>query len=206
MSRSATAFVLGYHGCDTKTAKKLVTGKSQFIKSDKPYDWLGPGTYFWESDSIRAMEWAIQKSAGNPAYQPAVVGAVIDLGNCLDLLARADQDLLGYAHASLVKLHESAKQSLPVNENSKRGGDTDRRMRKLDCAVIRHLHDLVPELGLEPFDTVRGMFAEGEDVYPGSGFKCQSHVQIAVLSISCVRGIFYPPELGSADKTTPQER
>jgi hypothetical protein len=61
MSRLATSFVLGYHGCDKSVGQDAITGKTDLIKSDKDYDWLGPGAYFWESDPKRALEWAQDK-------------------------------------------------------------------------------------------------------------------------------------------------
>ncbi len=54
MSRLATSFVLGYHGCDRRTGLKAVNGEVELIQSDKDFDWLGPGAYFWESDPQRA--------------------------------------------------------------------------------------------------------------------------------------------------------
>jgi hypothetical protein len=45
------------------------------------------------------------------------------------------------------------------------------------------------------FDTVRGMFTEGDELYPGAAFYHQSHVQIAVRNPDCIKGVFFPPEL-----------
>ena len=42
------SLVLGYHGCDAAIAKKLINGVEDQIPSEKPYDWLGHGLYFWE--------------------------------------------------------------------------------------------------------------------------------------------------------------
>jgi len=119
------------------------------------------------------------------------VGAAIDLGYCLDLMSSSGQALVRDAHQSLVELYAAAGEPLPENLNSKSGGDKDRRLRKLDCAVIRNLHAEAQE---QPFDTVRGMFTEGEPIYPGSGFYSQSHVQIAVRSMDCIKGVFLVPE------------
>lgn len=168
--------------------------------SDRPYDWLGPGIYFWEADSQRAMEWAAARCR-TTGEQPAVVGAAIDLGNCLDLLSRSDQDIVALAYDSLTALYQKAGQPLPKNENSPRGGDEDRRLRKLDCAVIRHLHEAVcgpNEDELPSFDTVRGMFTEGAPLYAGSGFHAQSHVQISVRDASLIKGYFLPAELNQS--------
>lgn len=198
MGRLATSFVLGYHGCDLETAAKVVRGQARLEPSDKPYDWLGPGIYFWESDPQRAWEWAEQRCKGT-GNGPAVIGAAIDPGNCLDLLSRADQEVIKGAYASLNALYTAASLPLPENEPSRRGKDEFRRLRKLDCAVFKHLHDIASDPaydGIDPFDTVRGMFTEGEELYPGGGFYDQSHIQIAVRNIECIKGVFLPPELG----------
>lgn len=197
MGRLATSFVLGYHGCSAEVAKKVVNGLMSLTPSDRPYDWLGPGIYFWEADSQRAMEWAKARYKGDGDV-PAVIGAAIDLGNCLDLLSRSDQDVVGLAYESLAAFYAKAGRPLPRNENSPLGGDEDRRLRRLDCAVIRHLHEAICGEGeddLPPFDTVRGMFTEGAPLYEGSGFHAQSHVQISVRDASLVKGYFLPPEL-----------
>lgn len=194
MSRRATSFVLGYQGCSRQVARRAILGQTQLLPSEKAYDWLGAGIYFWESDAKRAWEWA-QDRCARTGEQPCVVGAAIDLGNCLDLLTRADQDLLRRAYDILLETYAAADRPLPRNENARMGGDRDRKLRKLDCAVIEELHDTAPAWGLEPFDTVRGMFTEGAEIYPGSGFYERSHVQIAVRNPAAIKGLFLPPEL-----------
>lgn len=198
MSRVATSFVLGYHGCDLETAAKVVRGLEPLQPSDKPYDWLGPGLYFWEFDYQRAWEWAEDKCK-DAGGKPAVVGAVIDLGICLDLLSRTGQEVVRGAYASLAALYAKAERALPKNEEARGGRDQYKRVRKLDCAVFRHLHkraDDPADNAISPYDTVRGMFTEGDEIYPGSGFHDQSHVQISVRTYDCIKGVFLPPELG----------
>ncbi len=188
MSRLATSFVLGYHGCEKVIADRAILGEIDILHSDRDYDWLGPGAYFWESDPQRAFEWAISKGW----KQPAVIGAVIDLRNCLDLVSRQDMVVLAGAYRSFLQSQSEA--GLPVPENRGVAGrpDFDNILRFLDCAVIRHLHDIMARKAQEPFDTVRGMFIEGGELYPGSGFRNQSHVQVAVRNSSCILGVFLP--------------
>ncbi len=69
------ATVLGYHGCSRETAHDLLGG-FPFQPSNKSYDWLGEGSYFWEDDVVRAYEWALERRSA----APCVVGAVLDLG------------------------------------------------------------------------------------------------------------------------------
>lgn len=197
MSRLATSFVLGYHGCDKTVAERAVLHGAQVLQSNRDYDWLGPGAYFWESDPRRAMEWARWKASIGDYKSPTVIGAVIDLGNCLDLVARENLEMLKEAHDSFLKLQQRSGLPVPQNRSPKGMKDKDRVLRFLDCAVFRHLHSITNELAatdssIKPFDTVRGMFVEGKRLYPGSGFYSKSHVQIAVCNSDCIKGIFYP--------------
>lgn len=197
MSRLATSFVLGYHGCDKSVAQKAVLEGTALLQSDRDYDWLGPGAYFWESDPTRALEWAQWKVKIGDYSEPAVVGAVIDLRNCLDLISREDIDVLRAAHRSFLSVQKRAGLPIPKNRNPKGATDSDRVLRFLDCAVFRHLHRIIDVLvandpEISPFDTVRGMFVEGGKAYPGSGIYKKSHVQIAVRNPACVKGLFFP--------------
>jgi len=87
----ASAFVLGYHGCDKAVGEKVLAGGEHLKASGNDYDWLGTGIYFWENSARRALDWA-NFAKENPQFtrtkttDPFVVGAIIDLGNCLDLL------------------------------------------------------------------------------------------------------------------------
>lgn len=197
LSRLATSFVLGYHGCDRSVALKAVLEGAHILHSDRDYDWLGPGAYFWESDPVRAMEWASWKASIKHYRDPVVIGAVIDLRNCLDLVSREDIKLLSAAHASFVKVQTKAKLPIPKNQSPKGKEDKDRVLRYLDCAVFRHLHQIIElrsaiDPSIEPFDTVRGMFVEGGKAYPSSGIYRKSHIQIAVRNPACIKGIFFP--------------
>lgn len=196
MSRLATSFILGYHGCDKEIADKAISGEIELASSNADYDWLGPGIYFWESDPRRALEWARENAARVTVKEPAVVGAVIDLRNCLDLAARENLELVALAHDSFVAMRREAKLPLPENKKAKGRPDDDRLLRYLDNAVIRHLHQMIDDSSgkqrLEPFDTVRGMFTEGDPAYPGAGYFKKSHVQIAVLNPACILGLFHP--------------
>lgn len=197
MSRLATSFVLGYHGCDRATAIRAVSGDISLLQSNRDYDWLGPGAYFWEADPQRAYEWAQWKVERGDYSEAAVVGAVIDLRHCLDLVSREDLELVKAAHSSFRRVRERAGLPMPENKSVKGQPDADRVLRFLDCAVLRHLHSVLDgqpaeQRAIEPFDTVRGMFTEGGSLYAGSGFHQKSHVQIAVRSDDCIKGLFHP--------------
>jgi len=74
------SLILGYHGCDRDIALKIITGQEQQVPSKNDYDWLGNGLYFWEDSFSRAMRWA-QNDRSGKIKTPAVLGAIIDLGN-----------------------------------------------------------------------------------------------------------------------------
>ncbi|APT57297.1 Hypothetical protein HVIM_02620 [Roseomonas mucosa] len=200
MSRYATSFVLGYHGCDEEVGRKALAGEVNLLRSERDYDWLGPGVYFWEGDPGRAREWAEEKVARGAYEKPFVLGAVIDLGNCLDLLVRENLDWLKIAYESLAASHEKSGLALPRNKDIKGSTTNDKLLRNLDCAVIRRLHSILEQKddlppgteALAPFDTVRGLFTEGEPVYPDGGFYLKSHTQIAVCNDTCIKGLFLP--------------
>lgn len=200
MSNLHTAFTLGYHGCDKAVGLDIIAGASSLIGSDQDHDWLGPGVYFWERDPKRACEWAETKSR-RTSMTPFVIGAVIEFGNCLDLTVREDIEMLRGAYDGLLKTKALGGEQMPRNRDHPADKSKDRLFRNLDCAVIRFLHDSIEETikrqiadkgisALERFDTVRGTFSEGEPVYPEGGFFERTHTQIAVRSLSCIKGVF----------------
>ena len=184
MHHLSTTFVLAYHGCDRRVGENLLAGKKALKLSDNDYDWLGPGVYFWESNPHRALEFAREKQRrGDKIRDPFVLGAVVDLGLCLDLTTKDSIENLKLAHQTLSAAFSASKDKPPVN-----GPEPWRR--RLDCAVIRTLHEVVRSSGAQPIDSVRGMFTEGSPIYAGSAFFEKTHVQIAVLNLACIKAVF----------------
>ncbi len=91
----ASAFVLGFHGCDEEVGEAVLSGQVGLKPSTNDYDWLGHGVYFWENSPKRAMAWA-QYVHANPRLfrtkinRPFVVGAVINFVHALRAGADAD--------------------------------------------------------------------------------------------------------------------
>jgi hypothetical protein len=79
---------------------------------------------------------------------------------------------------------------LPLNKAVK--NPKDLLIRELDCAVIEYLHLERIESGLKPFDSVRGVFIEGQELYPGAGFHDKYHIQICIRNPNCIKGFFLP--------------
>jgi len=196
VSRLHTSFVLGYHGCDEATGEDVLAGRSALNASNEQYDWLGPGIYFWESDPKRAFEWAKWKVACGRYTKPFVIGAVIDLGTCLDLMSRRSLETLVSAYESLKATHDAdpGLGPMPINRRA-HSQDEDHLLRYLDCAVIRRLHGAMDDADQPFFETVRGLFTEGRELFPGSGFYQKTHVQIAVRHPDNIKGYFRIPSL-----------
>ena len=183
--------VLAYHGCDIKVRDEIILG-SDMKRSENPYDWLGHGIYFWENDEKRAYEWALSLKSAKKIETPAVVGAVLDLGNCLNLMDRDSIEMLRIGYQVLKEDTEDLGITMPENINIQ--NDDGWLLRNRDCAVIGKVHQFVKENNLTPYDSVRGLFEEGDRVYPGSGFKEKTHVQICVINPNCIIGCFIPRE------------
>jgi hypothetical protein len=182
------SLVIGYHGCDVAMARRIVSGNSDLKPSENAWDWLGHGAYFWEDSQARALRWAESENRrfGSTIQKPAVLGAVINLGNCLNLTDAEALALVKGAHLAYTQLCAASGVDTPKN----RGPEL--RARYLDCAVIETLHQLRHEEGNHPFDTVRGFFVEGRELYPAAGFRELDHVQICVRSPKQVIGYFLP--------------
>ncbi|MGJ5815157.1 hypothetical protein [Paludibaculum fermentans] len=187
MHRLASSFVLGYHGCDRQVGESLLKG-APFEPSNNEYDWLGPGIYFWEANPRRGLEFAHESSKRklSSINEPFVVGAVVELGLCLDLTTSSGVDWMRIAYKSLVEVSLAA--GVPLSANS-----SDQLRRNLDCAVVRRLHSILADRRLPAPDTIKGVFTEGGPAYPGAGFLEKTHIQIAVCNQSCIKGVFRVP-------------
>src|SRR4051812_26132769 len=110
-------YVLGYHGCDEAVARKVVAGSERLTPSKNDYDWLGHGQYFWEDSPTRALRWAEDESKrpGGKIKTPAVLGAVIDLASCLNLIDAEFLELVRSIHHQLEKLAEELHLPMPIN-------------------------------------------------------------------------------------------
>ena len=186
-------YVLAFHGCDEDVRNKILLGEEALRTSHNDYDWLGSGSYFWEQDHIRALEFA-DYVRDNPdkfnvkITKPSVLGAIIDLGLCLNLLDRKNVPLLQESHELLLSMVNKTNGVMPRNMIS----NGFPLLRRLDCAVINVLHLSREQNNLPQFDTVRAAFWEGDKIYEGSSFMTQSHIQICVRNQSCIKGFFKP--------------
>ena len=169
-------------------AERVLKG-DPFKQSSNDYDWLGPGIYFWEANPVRGLDFAreAKKRPATRVKNPYVIGAVISLGLCLDLTTTAGIEQVKAVYRSMAEVARASGFRLPENT----GGGL---VRRLDCAVIQMVHTIRAKRNDQPIDTVRGVFMEGEPIYYGSGFYEKTHVQIAVCTPDCIKGVFRVPD------------
>jgi hypothetical protein len=165
--------VLAFHGCDISTYENVLYNHEPLALSENPYDWLGNGIYFWEQSYERALNWAKEHSK---ITTPAVLGAVIDLGYCLNMTDYKSASILRLGYEILEFECKLTSSSLPINRDKK--GNSDLLIRELDCAVIQRIHQYNKENSKNAFESIRGVFVEGDSIYPNSGFKEKTHIQL----------------------------
>ena len=184
------SFVLGFHGCDASVGEAILRGEQQHLKSSKnAYDWLGHGIYFWESNPQRAFEFAEERAKGSPNSKgfiedPFVIGAIINLGYCLDTSNSSALEEVESAYEDfLLTLGEN--EPPPINKK-------DLKLRLLDCAVFNFLHKKRSFIEARHYDSLRATYREGVALYPGTDLSHQDHTQICVRNAASILGYFRP--------------
>ena len=183
--------IIAYHGCDRSIADKVLLEGEPLKPSKKSYDWLGSGIYFWEHGPLRALAWARERSDQGSIAEPSVIGAVINLGNCFDLMDIRFTETLRQAWPLFLEAKKARDEKIPTNQNSRKNQDQNRILRFRDCAVINWMMDRIESDG-PPYDSVRGVFQEDEPVYEDSEIRLKSHIQIAIRNPACIIGYFRP--------------
>lgn len=184
--RLRKGLILAFHGCDQATAVAVASGQQQLIPSRNPYDWLGHGIYFWENNPERALEWA---QSSSKVKTPAILGAIIDLGHCLDLTESVGCDEVGAIHQLLSQI-ESQFSKPKIKANS--GKTADKLLRHRDCAVINFLHEMRQIKDMPNYASVRAAFHEGGPLYENAGFSRRAHIQLCICDTSSILGYFLP--------------
>ena len=171
--KTSPQLIFGYHGCERDVAERVVLNQDVLRPSENRWDWLGAGAYYWEGAPERAMDWAKKH-----CKDPAVLGAVIDLGHCMNLM---DVESLLLLQRTYQMLRKSGR-ILPENSN---------KCHDLDCNVINTACEYLSGVG-RAFDTVRGAFPEGDPVFADSKILTMTHVQICVRNPEVVVAYFLP--------------
>jgi hypothetical protein len=180
--------ITGFHSCDKGLGLRLLNGSDQLRPSDNPWDWLGPGIYFWEETPQRALEYATEAARHEQKFNgkiktPFVIGSIIELGNCLNLVEPNSISIVKEAHANLLTTLEIGGERMPINKGAN---------RQLDCSVIKFVHESKKKKGNPPYDTIRCPFHEGGPIYDGANFTDRLHIEICVLNPNMIKGYFLP--------------
>jgi hypothetical protein len=205
--------VLAYHGCDVTVRDGFVRGDLKPRISSNAYDWLGDGLYFFEGDHNRALKLATFSHENpqllltkKPIATPAVVGAILEVDRWLDLTTQAGIAVFTRAAQAIVAGSQAGNTAVPTNRPAF-VGDEDLLHRAFDKAVCDMVHKyrrLAHEQALEdrstaeiiasaPYQAARGAFEQGGLVTDGSSICSDTHIQIAVQDLECIKGWFLIP-------------
>ena len=167
---------------------RLLNGSDELRPSINAWDWLGPGIYFWEHNPQRALTYAeeaadrAQKFSGSIKV-PFVVGASVQLGNCLNLVEPNSINIVKTSYEIFSSIVALSEKMLPVNKGAN---------RQLDCWVMRHVHEMIKQAELPAYDTIRSPFHEGDPVYNGANFTERMHIEICVCNPAMIMSYFLP--------------
>lgn len=171
--------VIGYHGTTEHTALQIVNLNSPFKPSRNTDDWLGNGIYFWEHAPQQAWAWARKRYA--QSTRVAVLGSMIRLGTCFDLLDPENGKTLKSLHELMKRELAKAGESIPRNRNAR---------KYLDCKTLEYAYAAF-ESGGEQVQTCRGVYvptgSEGR-LWERSWLSKGTHIQLCVRDPACIIG------------------
>lgn len=159
--------IIGYHGTNAAAAERLVNGEP-FEPSNNDDDWFGTGIYFWEYAPKQAWWWSGEFKQYD---QPAVVGAVIRLGHCFDLLDPVNVEQLQEFHNEAIATWRKSGVEVPRNGN---------QHKKLDCAIFNLLYDTQENPRIETARSVYVPTGSAKRAWQRSWIYEQAHIQICV--------------------------
>ena len=172
--------VIGYHGTRKRTAEALVRG-TPFRDSENDDDWLGHGVYFWEYAPQQAWWWAERRYKDD---EPAVVGAMIRLGHCLDFLDPQNGKLLEQSHKTLKEVFGITGKALPDNANNH---------KYLDCLVFQYMCQALQDSGRN-VDACRAVFVPSgsrDRYWTRSGVYRGSHLQLCIRNPANILSVWH---------------
>ena len=166
--------IYGYHGTSLEAAQGII--EQGFNVSTNDYDWLGTGVYFFQDAPQRARAWAVERYPDSPA----VIGSRLVLENCLDLLDISWFPTIREAYSLFVEAYRQTNQPLP-RQNPQRS-----KAHRLDCAFFNYIVGQILEPQGETVGAIRGIFNEGDRIYPNSAIFDRAHIQIAIRNLSLI--------------------
>jgi hypothetical protein len=173
--------IIGFHGTEATIAEQLVAGKA-FKASESDDDWFGKGVYFWEYAPKQAWWWARRKYKGDK--KPAVIGAILRLGNCFDLLDPANVKIL--KEFQTIALAKWSATGIDIPKNG-------RHHRDLDCAVFNLFYEETASGG-KAIDSARAVYvptAGAKRVWKGSWIYEEAHIQICVRNLKNILAVWH---------------
>jgi len=141
---------------------------------------IGLALVFISGSRIRAQK---QQKFSGKIKTPFVIGTIIELGNCLNLIEPNSINIFKKAYARLLTVFSESGEKMPTNKGAN---------RQLDCAVIKYVHESSKKVGLSAYDTIRSPFQEGGPIYEGANFTDRLHIEICVLNPAMIKGYFLP--------------
>jgi hypothetical protein len=172
--------IIAFHGTTVAEADRLVDGQP-FSRSGKATEWLGQGVYFWEYAPKQAWWWA---RSVRKYTEPAVVGAMIRLGNCLDLLDPENVRLLRRVYDNLVPNWRAEGEAVPRNVLSN---------KSLDCSILNWFYQDSDTIG-PGIETSRGVYVptnKAKRVWPGSWIYEEAHIQVCVRNPKNILAVWH---------------
>jgi len=203
MYSNRSNLIIGFHGCDKEVRDSLLNHPNNIQKSEKPYDWLGHGIYFWENNYDRALQWAVEKQKRGEIKEASVIGAILTLDFCFDLLDSRFTEMIAGYYNLMAANYEAIGKEMPKNRDAKADVHHDKILRELDCSVIEFMHSTIEKQikedismrgfsAYKKFDSSRGVFTEGGPAFDGAGIQLKSHIQICIRNPNSIKGFFLP--------------
>ncbi len=186
--------IVGYHGTLRETALKIVSGEKEFNYSKNDDDWLGHGVYFWEYAPKQAIQWA-ERRYKKQKRPVAVLGAMIRLGRCFDLLDPTNAKTLKTFNRKLVADMNKEKLKIPKNV---------RAHKRLDCLTLNAFYGAV-ENNSEPndsVDTCRAVYVPTQTqdrLWEQSWLYQDTHIQLCVRNTACILGVWMVHSIEETD-------
>lgn len=195
--------VVGYHGTQLSVALDIVNRKRLFRPSQNDDDWLGHGIYFWEYAPQQAYWWAEKRKKRQNWDEPiAILGSMIRLGFCFDLLDPYNVKYLKEIYKEYRETEIAAERPIPENVN---------HYKYLDCAAFQYAYAVIESSKRQlSVDSARAVYVptgHGKRVWARSWISNDAHIQICVRNPACILGtwLHYPTNLEESDAVAATE-
>ena len=165
-----------------------------------------------------ASERSNQALTRHPIATPAVVGVVLDIDRIFDLSTQHGIENFSAATSSLESAYKELGKQPPQNSPAF-DGDTENLHRAFDREVCKFVHAMRKKAHLDaialaaeaflnqkdatefsaqivqtaPYQASRGAYEQGKLIDPSSANYNDTHLQIAVHDLSCIKGWFLRP-------------